>query len=100
MARYKFTNKAVDDLTRIWNYTFVRWSENQADKYYLMLLETCQDVASNPELGKNYSGVTENLLGFKAGRHIIFYRRIDEHEVEITRILHEQMDLKSRITEE
>ena len=99
MAKYKLTNKAVDDLAKIWNYTFDKWSENQADKYYLMLLENCNEVACNPELGKNYSVVTENLLGFKAGRHIIFYRKIEENEVEITRILHEQMDLKNRIKE-
>jgi toxin ParE1/3/4 len=99
MARYKFTNKAVDDITNIWNYTFDNWSENQADTYYHMLLENCREVANSPESGKNYSGVTENLLGFKAGRHIIFYRKIEENEVEITRILHEQMDIKNRITE-
>jgi toxin ParE1/3/4 len=99
MAKYKLTKKAVDDLTRIWNYTFDKWSENQADKYYHMLIENCNEVACNPELGKNYSIVTEKLLGFKAGRHIIFYRKIEESEVEITRILHEQMDLKNRIIE-
>jgi len=99
MAKYKLTNKAVDDLTRIWNYTFDKWSENQADTYYFMLLENCNEVACNPESGKNYSGVTENLLGFKAGRHINFYRKIEENIVEITRILHEQMDLKNRIIE-
>lgn len=99
MAKYKFTNKAVDDITRIWNYTFDNWSENQADTYYNMILQNCKEVANSPELGKNYSGVTENLLGFKAGPHIIFYRKIDETEVEITRILHEQMDLKNRIIE-
>lgn len=97
MARYKLTNKAVDDLTGIWNYTFDKWSENQADKYYFMLLQNCNEVACNPELGKNYQIVSENLLGFKAGRHIIFYKKMDENEVEIIRILHEQMDLKSRI---
>ena len=100
MARYKLTNKAVDDLTHIWNYTFDKWSENQADKYYLMLLENCAEIAFNPELGKNYSIIAANLLGFKAGRHIIVYRTIDENEVEITRILHEQMDLKYRVIEE
>jgi toxin ParE1/3/4 len=99
MAKYKLTNKAVDDLTRIWNYTIDKWSENQAEKYYFMLLENCNEVARNPELGKNYSEVSENLWGFKAGRHIIFYRKIEENEVEITRILHEQMDLKDRILE-
>ena len=99
MARYKLTNKAVEDLTHIWNYTFDKWSENQADKYYLMLLENCNEVAFNPELGKKYSVIAENLLGFKAGSHIIFYRKIEGNEVEITRILHEQMDLKNRIIE-
>ena len=99
MARYKLTNKAVDDLTKIWNYTFDKWSENQAEKYYLMLLENCNEIAFNPELGKEYSVIAENLFGLKAGRHIIFYRNIEGNEVEITRILHEQMDLKNRLTE-
>lgn len=99
MAKYRLTNKAVDDLTKIWNYTFDKWSENQADKYYRMLLEHCDEVAGNPELGKNYSAIVESLLGFKAGRHIIFYRKVEETEVEITRILHEQMDLKDRVLE-
>jgi toxin ParE1/3/4 len=97
MAKYKLTNKAVDDLTQIWNYTFDKWSESQADKYYQMLIDTCEEVANNSDLGKNYSDVTGNLLGFKVGRHIIFYRLIKENEIEITRILHERMDLKNRI---
>src|SRR5271157_449284 len=99
MAKYKLTNKAVDDLTQIWNYTIGRWSENQADKYYRMLLDNFNDVANNPDVGKNYSEVIKNLLGFRAGRHIIFYRKIEEDEIEIIRILHEQMDLKNRIKE-
>jgi toxin ParE1/3/4 len=35
----------------------------------------------------------------KAGRHIIFYRKIEVNKVEITRILHDQMDLKSKMSE-
>jgi len=99
MAKYKLTNKAVDDLTQIWDYTFDKWSESQADKYYNMLLDNCEEIANNSDLGKKYSAVVENLLGFKVGRHIIFYRRIEEDEIEITRILHEQMELKNRIKE-
>jgi len=34
MAKLKFTNNAVKDLTDIWSYTLDTWSENQADKYY------------------------------------------------------------------
>ena len=98
MADIKYTNKAVFDLTQIWNYTLEKWSEDQADKYYNMLIDNCREVAGNPDLGKNYSGVEENLLGFKAGRHIIFYRKISEKEIEITRILHEHMDIEHRLS--
>jgi toxin ParE1/3/4 len=99
MAKYRLTNKAVDDLTQIWNYTFNKWSEKQAETYYRMLLENCKEIAHNPSLGKTYSEVIKNILGFKVGRHVIFYRRIEENEIEIIRIVHEQMDLKNRIIE-
>lgn len=99
MAKYELTNEAVEDLSNIWDYTFDNWSENQADKYYDMLLDTCQDIAHNPELGKNYDGITSDLFGLKTGRHIIFYRKRNDRPIEITRILHERMDLKNRITE-
>ena len=34
MAGYRFTNKAVEDLTEIWNYTLKKWSENQVYNFY------------------------------------------------------------------
>lgn len=99
MAKFYLTNKAVEDLNHIWNYTFDKWSEEQADRYYQMLLDSCRDVAENPNLGKNYDGIEINLLGLKTNRHIIFYRKMESNNVEITRILHGRMDLKNKITE-
>jgi toxin ParE1/3/4 len=99
MANYRLTNKAVDDLTQIWEYTFNKWSENQADKYYFMIIDNCNEIATNPSLGENYSDVILDLKGFRAGRHIIFYRKINHDNIEIIRILHEQMDLRNRIKE-
>ncbi len=99
MAKFKLTHKAVEDLTRIWNYTFEKWSEDQADKYYFVLLENCQHITDNPGLGKNYTAISMELFGFKVNRHIIFYRKIDDKSIEITRILHERMDLKNRLDE-
>jgi toxin ParE1/3/4 len=99
MAKYRFSNKAVEDLSDIWNYTFETWSENQADKYYKMLTNFCKEIAENPSLGENYEEVTEHLFGFKASKHIIFYRIIAEDEIEVVRILHERMDLRNRIRE-
>lgn len=98
MAEFKLTNKAVEDLSKIWDYTFEVWSERQADKYYESLISDCQEIAENAHLGKNYDGITQRLLGMKTNRHIIFYQTLNENYVEITRILHDRMDLKKRIT--
>jgi toxin ParE1/3/4 len=99
MAEYSFTNKAVDDLNRIWLYTFNKWSEKQADKYFRMLIKYCENAAANPEIGKNYARIYTDLLGIKTGRHIIFYRKTEKDAIEILRILHEQMDIKTRLKE-
>lgn len=99
MAEYRITNKAVEDLSDIWNYTLDVWSEKQADLYYEMLINFCQEIAENPEFGKNYDEIIENLYGFKANSHIIFYRILSEDVIEIVRILHGSMDLKNRIQE-
>jgi len=99
MAKYKLTIKAVEDLSKIWDYTFEVWSEKQADKYYAELISNCQEIAENPDTGKFYDGISKQLLGINVNRHIIFYRTLNENYVEITRILHERMDLKKRMAE-
>lgn len=99
MPKQQLTKKAVEDLNKIWEYTVEEWSESQADKYYFMLLNVCQEIADNPELGKNYEGIKSDLFGIKANRHVIFYRKTDNNPIEITRILHVQMDLKNRLVE-
>jgi toxin ParE1/3/4 len=99
MARYTLTNKAVLDLSEIWVYTVATWSERQADKYYFMLLDTCQELADGKVTGKNYLEISTEIFGFRAGQHILFYRRLSHDIVEIARILHIQMDLKNRIYE-
>lgn len=54
MAEYKLTKKAVQDLKQIWNYTFVKRSEQQADKYHKEILKHCLNIANNCKNGKLY----------------------------------------------
>ncbi|MBS1490179.1 MAG: type II toxin-antitoxin system RelE/ParE family toxin [Bacteroidetes bacterium] len=98
-SRYALSNKAVQDLSTIWEYTFETWSEAQADKYYFMLLDCCQGLADGKLRAKKYPEIHPEILGCKVGQHIIFFRRLRKHEIEIARILHSRMDLKNRIQE-
>ena len=54
MAKYTLTKKAVEDLSKIWDYTFEVWSENQADSYYELLIKTCREIAKYPSIGEAY----------------------------------------------
>ena len=98
MPKVRYSNKAVEDLSSIWDYTFTQWSENQADEYYAMLISACNrllypSVISN----RSYEEISEGLLGVKAGHHLIFYNILENDDVMIIRILHDRMDIKQHL---
>jgi toxin ParE1/3/4 len=99
MAKVILRQEAIDDLNDIWDYTFQKWSESQADKYYVTIRVACNGIGENPTIGKEYDGISRNLLGIKSEKHIIFYQIISNKEIEIIRILHERMGLENRIIE-
>lgn len=99
MFKVVWRQEAKDDLNNIWNYTFEKWSENQADIYYATIKFACKAIGENPDIGKEYAEISRKLLGLKSGKHIIFYNLISKNEIEVIRILHERMDLKNRLTE-
>lgn len=57
MPKYQFSNKAVEDLSNIWDCTFEKWSEKQADKYYSDIIMKCKERAKKLEGGNSYSGL-------------------------------------------
>ena len=99
MADVILRQEAIDNLNSVWDHTQKKWSEKQADKYYAILKLACKGIGENPDIGNAYNEISRNLLGFKSGKHIIFYQQLSNDSVEIIRILHERMDLENRITE-
>ena len=97
MLKLYLSNKAVEDLNDIWDYTVKTWSENQAEIYYKLLMDSCQELANKPSQGKSYDIVEKNVLGFKTGEHIIFYQIVSLKEIEVVRILHVMMDMKNHL---
>ena len=95
MADYIITEKAQKDLVDIWNYTYDVWSEKQADKYVGKLLEDIGKIALKPEIsGQSYEFVRNGFRGFHSGKHIIFFKILQNGKVRIIRILHESMDYR------
>ena len=98
--KYKISQLAGNDIKGIWNYTNKKWSRKQADRYYNLILDEIEYIAENPETGKDFSHVIEGYFRSQISSHFIFYK-IDQKEdkVEIIRVLHQRMDIESRLTE-
>lgn len=96
MAEIVFSREAVDDLSEIYLYSAKTWSVLQADKYAHLIKSACDDIVAHRKRGRDFSDVTENLLGYKVGKHIIFYR-LNIKGMHVIRILHERMDYHNRL---
>lgn len=99
MPEYFLTNKAIIDLSGIWEYTFKRLPEKQADKYYESIIDSFESIAEKLAKRKSYEEIYAGLLGYKIGNHIIFYKKYKKEAILIIRILHSRMDLRNRLNE-
>lgn len=97
MVDYVLSDRAKKDLIDIWQYTFNRWSRNQADFYTRKLLDACAFIYTAPELvGISYEYVLSGYKAFLVGKHLIFYKMLNG-KVFIVRILHQRMDVEHNL---
>ena len=98
--KYKISKEAEKDLEKIWLYTFETWSLEQADYYYDLLMDEIEYLAENPKNGMDFSQIRKGYFRSRVKSHFIFYRvNVKSDEIEIIRILHQQMDIDSQLTE-
>ncbi|ARJ64937.1 hypothetical protein WV31_04225 [Magnetospirillum sp. ME-1] len=92
MAEYVLSNKAADDLGRIYVYSAQTFGEARADAYFLGLRDCLYSLADNPRLGRPAELATAGLLRHEHGRHIVFYL-METSGIFVVRILHRGMDV-------
>jgi len=94
---YIISKKATEDLEQIWLYTYFHWSEYQADNYYNLLIEKIEFIARNVNIGRNIDYIKRGYRCFLVEQHIIFYTILAKNTVKVIRILHQKMDIPSRL---
>jgi len=98
--KFEITEEASLDIENIWEYTLKMWSLEQADRYYNLLMDEIEFLSINPRLGKDFSHVKEGYYCSQIKSHLIFYKiNSKENIIEIIRILHQRMDIETRLTE-
>lgn len=95
--KYRISQKAIEDLDKIWIYTLNKWSKEQADRYYDLIIAEIEFIADNYVIGKSAEQTRKSYRVTKIKSHLIFYRKVDNEIVEIVRVLHQRMDIKKRM---
>ena len=90
--------QAIDDLEEIWLYTLETWSLEQADRYHGLIFKEIEFLASRPDHGKHQGHLRKGYRSSQVKAHIIFYKYAN-NEIEIIRILHENMDIPNRLSD-
>jgi len=96
--KYKISYKAAEDIEKIWLYTYETWSQEQADRYVHLIFDEIEYLSENASSGKDFSHIRKGYRYSKIKSHLIFYRT-PEKEIEIIRVLHQRMDIESRLSE-
>ena len=98
--KYRISHEASLDIEQIWLYTFENWSIEQADRYFNLIMDEIEYLAENTESGKDYSKVRSGYFSSRIKSHFIFYKIDSKNDwIEIIRILHQQMDIDTRLNE-
>ncbi|MGJ8732450.1 MAG: type II toxin-antitoxin system RelE/ParE family toxin [Cellulophaga sp.] len=87
----------MEDLENIWIYTFKKWTKEQADRYYDLIMAEIDFISDNYLIGKSAEQTRKNYRVTKIKSHLIFYRKVENEIVEIVRILHQRMDIKKQL---
>lgn len=93
--KYRISKQAISDLNNIWVYTFHKWSKEQADRYYDLIIEEIEFIADNYLIGKSAEQTRKNYQVTKIKSHLIFYRKGENEIIEIVRILHQRINIKN-----
>ena len=95
--KYRISQQAIEDVDKIWTHTLNKWSKEQADRYYDLIMTEIDFISDNYLIGKSAEQTRKNYRVTKIKSHLIFYRKVENGIVEIVRILHQRMDIKKRL---
>lgn len=90
MYSYKLSFEAEEDITRIYEYGYYKFGVVQADKYYDMLFECFNKIATNPLMFPTADHIKKGYCSCVCGVDTIYYRINENRIIEIITIIGRQ----------
>ena len=96
MSRFRLSPLAQADLDDIWNYSADSWSIEQADYYVGQIKAACASISPDGRNGRPIDHVRTGYRKLTVGSHFIVFRLVNG-DIHVIRILHQRMDISSRL---
>ena len=88
--------RARSDLAGIWDFSVIRWGQDQAEKYVRDVQRDILFVAADPRRGRSAENVRAGYFKYPTGSHVLFYR-LTSQGIDVVRILHSAMDFDQHL---
>ena len=99
MSSFTLTRKAKADLKSIAVHSEEKWGREQRYIYIKQFDDVFHLLAKSPDIGHKCDYIKPGYRKFPNSSHVIFFRQISKNEIQIVRILHKRMDVKSNLTD-
>lgn len=99
MSTYIISEKALEDINKIWTYTAENWSVEQANRYYNLIFDEIEYIAANFLIARDFENIRKGYRFSKIKSHLIFFKKNKFNEIEVIRVLHERMDIDNRLAD-
>jgi toxin ParE1/3/4 len=90
------TKLARLDLKSIAKYTEKEHGKDQRNKYLKKIDKIFSLIVENPNLGTSCFHIRDGYYKYPIGKHIIFYRKITESNIEVVRVLHNRVYIETK----
>ena len=97
MKHVQYTNKSLEDLGNITDYTGQMCGANQAKVYLKDIREKVHPIANGDAIVQDLDIPRPGMLKVRVNRHLIIFELTDA-TVRIIMILHESMDIPQHLT--
>jgi plasmid stabilization system protein ParE len=99
--KYRFYTAADRRQDEIWDYTVEKWGEEQAIRYIKGLHEAIAQAAAGQIVWrKPMHPKLSGIYFFRYENHYVFFRELPNNVIGVISILHENMDLPSRLEDD
>ncbi len=92
---------AEASIEEIWLFTQAQWGEDQADRYVRDLGQAISNLPRQRHLWRSVDDdVIKDVFFIRFMSHYIFFREFSNHDIAVINVLHESMDIPSRLKED